>query len=90
VSEAHEDLQDLEDGFGEDGGRQRRGLLRNPGVVLRPNHGVSDRDVRGVRTGDHGMQAGVCKKCRAIKPVRAHHCHVCDRCILNVRTAQCP
>ena len=25
-----------------------------------------------------------CKKCDAPKPVRAHHCHVCKRCVLGM------
>jgi len=24
----------------------------------------------------------VCKKCQAVKPPRAHHCHICNRCVL--------
>lgn len=31
------------------------------------------------------VQNGFCKKCREAKPVRAHHCHVCNQCIVNVR-----
>jgi hypothetical protein len=25
-----------------------------------------------------------CKKCRAFKPMRAHHCSICGRCIVKV------
>jgi ribosomal protein L40E len=25
-----------------------------------------------------------CKRCKAFKPPRAHHCSICDRCILKV------
>lgn len=25
-----------------------------------------------------------CKRCQAFKPARAHHCSICDRCILKV------
>lgn len=31
------------------------------------------------------VRCGYCKKCKGPKPARAHHCHVCDQCIVNVR-----
>lgn len=26
----------------------------------------------------------VCKRCRAFKPARAHHCSICKRCVIKV------
>ena len=26
-----------------------------------------------------------CKRCKAFKPVRAHHCSICARCIIKVK-----
>lgn len=40
---------------------------------------------RGGSGGGLRVQVGYCKKCREPKPARAHHCHVCDECIVNVR-----
>lgn len=51
---------------------------------------MSSLSAGGGRGGGGGggvrIQAGFCKKCREAKPARAHHCHVCDQCIVNVRT----
>ncbi|CAM9327941.1 unnamed protein product [Ectocarpus sp. 6 AP-2014] len=30
------------------------------------------------------VRCGYCKKCKGPKPARAHHCHVCDQCIVNM------
>lgn len=25
-----------------------------------------------------------CKRCKAFKPIRAHHCSICSRCVIKV------
>ena len=32
----------------------------------------------------YNVTSGVCKKCRAYKPERAHHCSMCGKCVLKM------
>ena len=42
---------------------------------------------RSLRGGVQGGEARYCQKCRAYKPPRAHHCRVCQRCVLRMVSA---
>ncbi|KAH9260400.1 hypothetical protein BASA81_001570 [Batrachochytrium salamandrivorans] len=43
---------------------------RAPLVLSKPNHGEEEENA-------------FCQKCDCVKPTKAHHCHVCKRCVLG-------
>ncbi|CAM9757642.1 unnamed protein product [Chrysoparadoxa australica] len=63
-------------------------------IVAETGQGVSRNSVgdrrpalpitRETRVAQRKLQCGFCKKCLGPKPARAHHCKVCDTCILHM------
>jgi len=53
-------------------------MLTDPGAVPRGNATKENIEKLGYR---HGQVIFKCPKCCSIKPERAHHCSVCQRCI---------
>lgn len=47
------------------------------------NHIVSERNIP-IATRTYSGSFRVCEKCNLIKPDRAHHCSVCDCCVLKM------
>ncbi|CAN0216881.1 unnamed protein product [Pylaiella littoralis] len=58
---------------GADGGEE--------GVNANTNRGAMHA---GGGRGKGRVRCGYCKKCKGPKPARAHHCHVCDECVVNM------
>ncbi|CAI8051325.1 Palmitoyltransferase ZDHHC3, partial [Geodia barretti] len=54
-----------------------RSMLTDPGVVARER--TSEEEVLERR--QKGEDIRYCKRCRSIKPDRAHHCSTCENCI---------
>lgn len=57
-----------------------------PGSVDDSDDDYDDDDVRGARHGlvEDGRTMTLCKKCKSMRPPRAHHCHVCGQCVLKM------
>jgi ribosomal protein L40E len=52
------------------------------------NSAVTSTGINAATTaGQQALRPGFCRKCRAVKPVRAHHCSVSKQCVLNVSAA---
>ncbi|CAN0248703.1 unnamed protein product, partial [Hapterophycus canaliculatus] len=50
-----------------------------------PSNASANSNRGGIQTGGRSrVRCGYCKKCKGPKPLRAHHCHVCDQCIVNM------
>ncbi|CAM9662312.1 unnamed protein product, partial [Phaeothamnion confervicola] len=56
----------------------------NGGSISRVNVNSNGAVAGQSRVSRRDMECGFCKKCRGPKPPRAHHCHVCNHCILNM------
>lgn len=54
-----------------------KAMMTDPGIV--PRESSSEEEVLERR--QNGEEIRYCKKCRSIKPDRAHHCSTCERCI---------
>lgn len=54
-----------------------KAMITDPGVV--PRESSSEEEVLERR--QQGEEIRYCKKCRSIKPDRAHHCSTCEHCI---------
>lgn len=50
-------------------------VFSNPGVVRKNNF---EDEVTGLA---QGTVISKCVKCESVKPERAHHCSICDRCV---------
>lgn len=57
-----------------------RAVLTDPGAVPRGN-ATAHALRQAMGGGAHGRMVYKCAKCWSIKPERAHHCSVCQRCI---------
>uniref|UniRef100_A0A0X3PJE2 Palmitoyltransferase n=1 Tax=Schistocephalus solidus TaxID=70667 RepID=A0A0X3PJE2_SCHSO len=57
-----------------------RAVLTDPGIVPLPNRSHIPRDLQTLKRNYPGGWT-VCRKCPTIRPPRAHHCSVCNRCI---------
>nr|VZI36306.1 unnamed protein product [Spirometra erinaceieuropaei] len=57
-----------------------RAVLTDPGIVPLPTRSHSPRDLQTLKRNYPGGWT-VCRKCPTIRPPRAHHCSVCNRCI---------
>ncbi|KAA0202218.1 hypothetical protein HAZT_HAZT011524 [Hyalella azteca] len=55
-----------------------RAMLSDPGAVPKGNATRENIELLGLQEGQVIFK---CPKCISIKPVRAHHCSVCQRCI---------
>jgi hypothetical protein len=55
-----------------------RTMITDPGAVPRGNATKENIDAMGLKAGEVIFK---CPKCCSIKPERAHHCSVCQRCI---------
>jgi palmitoyltransferase ZDHHC6 len=51
-------------------------VLTNPGYTITHNNS-------SIETGN-SIETVVCKKCQIIKPLRAQHCSICNRCTLRM------
>ena len=52
-------------------------LTHLQGVV--PHESTTEEEISQRR--HHGEDVRYCKKCRSVKPHRAHHCSTCEHCI---------
>jgi hypothetical protein len=52
-------------------------MLTNPGTVPKNTY---DDHVKSLE-GQKGESFLICRKCSTVRPERAHHCSICDRCI---------
>lgn len=56
-----------------------RTMITDPGAVpleYQPNSLLSNEE--------QGNKLAMCSHCNGLKPPRAHHCSVCDRCIMKM------
>lgn len=56
-------------------------------MAMRTDPGTPDKLLYGVDEEvpiDNRIQYRQCKKCNVVKPPRAHHCSVCERCTLRM------
>lgn len=52
---------------------QRPCIIRSPGSCVRvPKYSIEEQKYR------------TCRRCRQFKPGRAHHCSICDRCVIKM------
>ncbi|XP_019850679.1 PREDICTED: palmitoyltransferase ZDHHC3-like isoform X2 [Amphimedon queenslandica] len=54
-----------------------KAMITNPGVV--PHESTTEEEISKRRS--EGEEVRYCKKCRSVKPDRAHHCSICEHCI---------
>jgi len=55
----------------------------DPGSPALPPNSCYNPSERTFHLGD-GTEWRVCSSCSSVKPPRAHHCKICDRCVLNL------
>ena len=61
-----------------------RTMITDPGAVpleYQPNSLLSHEE--------QGNKLAMCSRCNGLKPPRAHHCSVCDRCIMKMDIHWC-
>lgn len=54
-----------------------KAMITDPGIV--PHERTTEEEILSRR--QQGEEIRFCKKCRSVKPDRAHHCSTCERCI---------
>ena len=55
-----------------------------PSDIQENDYALENQEAGTSKAANHNKYRKYCKRCKAFKPVRAHHCSMCNRCIIKM------